>query len=272
MHDLVPSGRFAQLARLSRKALRLYAEQGLLRPVHVGQGSGYRYYSLAQLGDARRIAALRELDMPLSAIREALRVWDTADLAAHLREHRQQLLSQAQRVQDALDALDHLARHPHPPYAVQTRPVAAQPYLGLRRWCDPEEACSFITGAQRTLLRVLRDALLPPTGSALARYHDEREDAWDVEVCLPFGGEAPRRLPEGITVGELPGGVVASTVHVGDCGGNHGMQDAYAAVWRWLHAHGHDVQGGPWEVYLFDETNTADPADYRTEIAWLLAP
>lgn len=40
VHDLVPSGRFA---RLGRKALRLYAELGLLPPAHVNPDNGYRY-------------------------------------------------------------------------------------------------------------------------------------------------------------------------------------------------------------------------------------
>jgi ABC-type multidrug transport system fused ATPase/permease subunit len=55
MSDLVPPGRFAQLTRLSRKALRIYAEMSLLRPASVNPDSGYRYYALSQLGDAHRI-------------------------------------------------------------------------------------------------------------------------------------------------------------------------------------------------------------------------
>ncbi len=268
----MPSGRFAQLARLSRKALRLYAEQGLLRPVHVNPDSGYRYYSLGQLEDARRISTLRALNMPLDVIREALRTWNTAELSRHLEQHREELLRQAERVNAALRALDHLALQAEPTYTVHVKTVVPQPYLGLRQWCAPEEACHVIARAQEVLTTTLHDALLSARGAPLARYHDEREDAWDVEVCVPFDGAAPARLPGSVTTGELPGGVAAYTVHAGDCGGSHGMQGAYATVWQWLHAHGHEPLGGPYEVYLFDETNTTDPADHRTEIAWLIKP
>jgi len=73
-----------------------------------------------------------------------------------------------------------------------------------------------ISEAQSIILTAARqDALLSSRGSALARYHDECEDAWDVEVCLPFDGDVSVRLPQGITVGELPGGVLAYTVYVG---------------------------------------------------------
>ena len=38
-------GRFAQVVGLSRKALRVYNELGILVPEHVDPQSGYRYYN-----------------------------------------------------------------------------------------------------------------------------------------------------------------------------------------------------------------------------------
>ncbi|MBM4203812.1 MAG: MerR family DNA-binding transcriptional regulator [Gammaproteobacteria bacterium] len=40
---------FSQATRLSIKALRLYADRGLLNPVHIDPESGYRYYASDQL-------------------------------------------------------------------------------------------------------------------------------------------------------------------------------------------------------------------------------
>ncbi|GII81421.1 hypothetical protein Sru01_64030 [Sphaerisporangium rufum] len=54
MHgELLTIGRFARLCRLSVKRLRHYDELGLLAPVHVDAGSGYRYYAAGQVGPAR---------------------------------------------------------------------------------------------------------------------------------------------------------------------------------------------------------------------------
>ncbi len=61
---------FARASRLSPKALRLYDELGLLPPSRVDQWSGYRYYAPSQLEQARLIAWLRRLGMPLAAIKE----------------------------------------------------------------------------------------------------------------------------------------------------------------------------------------------------------
>jgi len=63
------SGEFARASRLSRKALRLYDELALLSPVQVDPVTGYRLYAPAQLEQARLVAWLRRLGMPLARIR-----------------------------------------------------------------------------------------------------------------------------------------------------------------------------------------------------------
>jgi PPM family protein phosphatase len=67
---LLTIGAFARASRLSPKALRLYDELGLLKPVRVDEYSGYRYYSPDQLEQARLVAWLRRLGMPLATIME----------------------------------------------------------------------------------------------------------------------------------------------------------------------------------------------------------
>jgi protein phosphatase len=67
-------GEFARRSRLSAKALRLYDELGLLPPARVDEDSGYRFYEPGQLKQARLIAALRELQIPLADIESILRL------------------------------------------------------------------------------------------------------------------------------------------------------------------------------------------------------
>ena len=92
--DLMTSGAFARASGLSRKALRLNDELDLLRPVRVDPDSGYRLYEPAQLEQARLVAWLRRLGMPLARIRavstlppalagaELARYWDQAEAQA----------------------------------------------------------------------------------------------------------------------------------------------------------------------------------------------
>lgn len=56
--DLLTTGAFAQASGLTRKALRLYDDLGLLRPAVVGESTGYRYYRRDQLAQATLVAWL----------------------------------------------------------------------------------------------------------------------------------------------------------------------------------------------------------------------
>jgi DNA-binding transcriptional MerR regulator len=79
---LVPIGRFARLTELSVKALRYYAEIGLLEPARVDEATGYRYYALEQVGRADAIRRLRDLELPLEDVRRVLD-GDESVLAEH---------------------------------------------------------------------------------------------------------------------------------------------------------------------------------------------
>ena len=66
--DLMSIGEFGRLSRLSPKALRLYGELGLLPPARVDPDSGYRWYAAGQLDNARLVASLRHIGVPLAQI------------------------------------------------------------------------------------------------------------------------------------------------------------------------------------------------------------
>ncbi|MEV0439985.1 MerR family transcriptional regulator [Streptomyces spectabilis] len=71
---LLSIGTFARRTRLSAKALRLYDRQGLLTPAHVDAVTGYRSYLPEQVEQARTVALLRRLDMPLADIAAVVRL------------------------------------------------------------------------------------------------------------------------------------------------------------------------------------------------------
>lgn len=120
--DMLTIGAFAKACRLSPKALRLYDELDLLRPARVDPDSGYRYYAVEQLEQARLVAWLRRLGMPLAEIRRVRSLDDAAaaveirafwarveaetavrrDLAAFLVDH----LTQASRRDTAMSTLE----------------------------------------------------------------------------------------------------------------------------------------------------------------------
>lgn len=82
--ELLSIGTFARASRLSPKALRLYDELGLLTPARVDPATGYRSYAPGQLEQARLVAWLRRLGMPLARIRH-VRALPAAQAAQEVR-------------------------------------------------------------------------------------------------------------------------------------------------------------------------------------------
>jgi len=98
-------GDLARRAGLTAKAVRHYDRIGLLRP-HLVDDAGYRWYSPSQVADARHIAVLRSVDVPLQEIGEYLA--DPTTLGAILATQRRRLDARLERVRGQRHILDHL--------------------------------------------------------------------------------------------------------------------------------------------------------------------
>ena len=107
--ELLPIGRFAREAGLTIGALRHYDEEGVLVPADVDPSTGYRRYRRDQLQVARAVAALRELELSLPAIRALLGADEPGARATILREERVRLEARTARLQRALHRLHMLS-------------------------------------------------------------------------------------------------------------------------------------------------------------------
>lgn len=80
-------GRMAELNCISKKALRLYHQKGLLKPVRVDNETGYRYYSYDQCSTIDMIQQLQSLGVSLDEIKQLLDEHNPAKLAELLNVH-----------------------------------------------------------------------------------------------------------------------------------------------------------------------------------------
>jgi len=106
--QLMPIGRFSRLTGLGVKALRNYAEVGLLVPAAVDDETGYRFYSPDQVDRAEAIRLLRKLDMPLEEIRSTLAADDPVALRAALVSHQRQMAGRDAELRTAMGQLQRL--------------------------------------------------------------------------------------------------------------------------------------------------------------------
>lgn len=102
--DLILIGDFARASGLTPKALRLYDEMGLLAPAEVDPVSGYRWYAADQLDQARLVARLRLVGMPLARIR-VVAALPPAAAAAELRSYWRQVEADTATARDAMASL-----------------------------------------------------------------------------------------------------------------------------------------------------------------------
>jgi serine/threonine protein phosphatase PrpC len=106
---LLTIGAFAQTVHLTPKALRLYDQLGLLPPAAVDPESGYRFYEPEQLEQARLIAQLRRIGMPLAQIRNVCAL-DPPAAAEAIRTYWQQVTTDnAARASRAALLVEHLS-------------------------------------------------------------------------------------------------------------------------------------------------------------------
>jgi DNA-binding transcriptional MerR regulator len=181
-------GEFARRSRLSVKALRLYDERGVLTPARVDGNSGYRYYDVAQLDDARLVAMLRQLEFPLAAIKELVATdpFDAAEqIAAHWREA--ETLHDARR--DLADYLVNKLRGKRSfMYEVTTREIPERSVLCLKRNVDEQGAWAL----GKEFIAILRERPLPKMegreGAMFSIYWGEVSADSDgpVEWCKPI--------------------------------------------------------------------------------------
>jgi DNA-binding transcriptional MerR regulator len=183
-------GEFARRSRLSLKALRLYDERGVLVPSRVDQASGYRYYDTAQLDEARLVVMLRQLQLPLAAVKELL-ACDPADAAARIAEHWRDAETAHDARRDLADYLvDRLLGKRSVMYEVATREMPERSLLCLKRNVDQQGAWAL----GKEFIAILRERPLPRM--------EGREGAWFViywgEVSADSDGpvECCKPVPE----------------------------------------------------------------------------
>lgn len=258
-------GDFSSISRVPVKTLRYYDEIGLFKPASVDRFTGYRYYSVGQLPRLNRILALRDLGFSLEQI---ARLVDGELSPSQLRGMFQMKQAQIEQQIDAEQA--RLARvearlrqieqeGKMPEYDVILKKIKPLKVAAARDVIPTYGDVGQLLGRVFAHIGQHRGH---PAGPPMSLYYDEgyREKDADVEAAVPVAGPVPDG--EMVTVRELPGGEVASTVHQGTF---ENVGQAYAAVATWIEANGYQVIGPPREIYLSGGEGV-DVADWVTEI------
>ncbi|OOC63984.1 MerR family transcriptional regulator [Paenibacillus ihbetae] len=188
---------FAKVSGLSIKALRYYDELGLLKPAHVDEQSGYRYYAEEQLLTVKRIAAYKEQGFTLEQLKPFLEDNIRADAVRErlsekmkeLQETVQSLQLQLDEVNSRMSRLERIETG-NPVESFRTRKVPSQRVASIRDQIPRSQLCLLLD--EITKYGALQGE--EEAGQLIILWHDEaggNADVADMEVALPITRDIP---------------------------------------------------------------------------------
>jgi len=266
--ELLSIGRFAQVTGLTAKALRHYDDLGLLRPAHVDETSGYRWYALEQARDAVAIRRLRGFELSLDEIAVVLH-GDDETLRERLVVQRARLEGRAVETARLLDELDRV---------IDGEEELVPERLVDYRIEDMPELTIVALDARATLedAQPLIPKFIQRTGE-WARAHDgvpgaplmvcpmDADGLLDMQIGWPVAGTAEPPAP--MTLVTLAAGRAVVHTHVGEFVGLH---EAWRLFWQTLRADGIEPRGVPREHYETSPEEVNDPSEHVTRLVWPL--
>ena len=253
-------GMFSRMNRVTVKALRHYDEIGLLKPESVDEGTGYRYYTSAQLPLLHQIIALRDMGFTLEEIRSIKAGNSEREMLAY---KKQQVLKEI---------------------AEKTAKLAKiESYLASeRKECHIviKELPEVTVASMRTVMEDYSGlfSLMPMMGGEMERlgctcaepeycfniYHDGgyREEEVDVEICESVTEK--RKDSDLIQFKVIPGVKTAvCALHRGPYGS---LPETYMQVVRHIEENDYEIIGNARESYIDGVWNKDSEEDWLTEV------
>jgi AraC family transcriptional regulator len=150
-----------------------------------------------------------------------------------------------------------------PTLSITRQELTRQPVVFVRRQAARHELSNAIGDGLGKTFPFAQKTGLGLAGRPFTRYLSMDPAGFAIEVGIPLSAPAPA---EGeIETGFLPGGPAAVALHAGHY---DTLSESYAALERWMEANGLQPAGAPWESYVTDPADHADPGDWRTEVYW----
>lgn len=258
-------GDFSALAQVSIKTLRYYDQAGLLRPAHVDDQSGYRYYSAGQLAQLHRILALRDFEFSLEQIAELLRDGVTAEqmrgmLLLQQKELEQRVREEGDRLSRLSSRIRVIERENEMAYEVILKSLPKQKIASVREVVPGYAAVgSLCAKVASGLGPAMAHVTLP-----VAIWHDHEYKEKDVDAEAGFYLRGDVAAVDGVRVHELPETTAAAVIHNGSY---QRLREAYDALLKWVAANEYQIAGPIRELYLHvTEPVRQDDETYVTEI------
>jgi len=277
-YDRIPIGRFSQITRLSRKALRLYDDRGILVPEVKELCTGYRYYTGPQIARGVSIKTLCGLGFSLpeiTALLAAKDAHDTRTIRELFGERRVKIRSEVHRLQQIEAILNDEDAPLELIYMSPDNPVIKE--IPPQRVVGKQGQGSYGETITRLMGDLCRQIFSPENqrnglkvvGPFMTLYYDSdyREKDATIECAAPVTGRISLTDPA-MEVRTIPGGTFLTLLSKGP---HMGLHSAWTRIGAYAEEHGYIPTGPHREVYLSDPNEVAEE-ELLTELQIPVAP
>ncbi len=259
-------GEFSKINRVTVKALRYYEKVGLLKPAHIDESNGYRYYSSEQLPKIHRVIALRQMGF---SIQEILSLLDRHNSKEIFLEKRDRLLSEIHQREEQLNLITY--------YIENSKEVIEMNYEVVLKRLD--EVIVYSKKMKVPNYDYYFEAI-PKIGEKIVSANpglkclepnycftiyldgEYKKEDFEVEICeavTDFG-----KPVEDIVFKTID--AVENAACVYHKGSYDTIGQAYAYLFKWIEDNGYEAIDNPRESYIDGIWNKDNPEDWLTEL------
>jgi DNA-binding transcriptional MerR regulator len=265
LKDAYTIGEAAKKCYISKKTLRFYDEQGILRPDKVGENH-YRYYSLETLLTIPVLKYYKQMGFTLSEIRNfadggslnktrklfADKVNELEIEKNHWEEKYTSAVDWLELIEEAQTVLENQVTE----VSVKFREKETYIYLDQAYNNVPMDA--IINIEFTNFIEDMHNAI---TGPVIIQY-----PSWEKrmnDTCKTMRIVQKTILTQGAQTMELGGGLFLSSYHIG---GHEDISTTYERMTDWANSHGYKCNDVCYERYVVDYWTTKNKSDFVTEV------
>lgn len=257
-------GEFSKINRITTKTLRHYDKIGLIKPAHVDDWTGYRYYSPHQLPIIRRILHLRDMGFSLEEIDGILS--DRINLAGILKSREQEIKLSIEEEKRRLDLVRDYQRilegkEMKDKIVIKTLPEVMA--ASMRTIIPGYDTYFDIMPRMGDYMKSV-GAICAEPAYCFTIYHDGeyKESDIDVEICEAV--VEARQDSDKVRFKLIPGFEnAACLIHRGPYST---LRETYNEIYAWITENGWEPDGPARESYIDGIWNKSNPAEWTTEI------
>lgn len=234
----------SKITGLTKKALRYYDEQDILKPSFRDEGNQYRYYDEKDLKKAQLINLLRSFDFSISEIKDTLNMAENEeDLSYILKEKIEHIENNISKEKALIKKMDHFLQplpqvYEEKSYDITIEEIGPVMVAGLRIQDSYNRIGKYVS----ELYKVVKGNA---DGNLINCYYDEDcVEIADMELCIPI---RKKIADSSVSCKLLPAVNAVCTTHVGNY---ETLYLAYKALFHYVNVHKLSVLSPSREIYL----------------------